>query len=129
MRAPTYDEVQLLKLVAGEPCGVINQEDERLAPFCSDASTLTAPDVFNSCIDLGWLHARHDNSSDHHTAEITVPGKRAITDPRPYELDRPEERKRLFREVTGYLHTCRKCGGDFDGRRYAKDAAETLAKE
>lgn len=126
MRAPTYEEVQLLKLVAGEPSRTIDQEDERLAPFLSDASTLTNPDTFNRCEDMGWLQSRHNTSDDHHIAELTRAGELAINEPRPYELDKPGERERLFREAAGYLHVCRRCGGDFDGRRFALEALQSL---
>lgn len=49
-------------------------------------------------------------------------------DPRPYDLANPEERKRLYREIAGYLYVCRRCGGDFDGRRYALEAVRILAE-
>lgn len=49
--------------------------------------------------------------------------------PRPYDLGTPEERKRLFRETGGYLKVCRRCGGDFDGRRYAREALQQLADQ
>lgn len=49
-----------------------------------------------------------------------------VNDPRPYDLTDPAEMRRLYREIAGYLHVCRRCGGDFDGRRYALDAVEAL---
>lgn len=78
MRSPSDEELKLLRLVAAEPCATINQEDARLAPFCDDRSTLTHPDTFNRCLDLGWLKAWHDNSSDHHTAELTEAGRQCL---------------------------------------------------
>ena len=47
--------------------------------------------------------------------------------PRPYDLSRPEEIARLFREVHGYLQTSLHNGTDLDGRRYALDAMAVLA--
>lgn len=51
--------------------------------------------------------------------------------PRPFNLSDLWERARLFREVAGYLHTCRRehHGTDRDGRSYACEAMETLATE
>jgi len=48
--------------------------------------------------------------------------------PRPYDLANPEERKRLVREVGGYLRTCEQNhhGTDFMGREYAMEALPLL---
>jgi hypothetical protein len=57
--------------------------------------------------------------------------KKMIADnpPRPFNLDDHSERARLFREVAGYLHTCRRehHGTDIEGRRFAIEAMEQLA--
>ena len=44
--------------------------------------------------------------------------------PRPYDLDKPEDRARLLREVGSYLKTSAFYheGTDHDGRRYAGEA-------
>lgn len=46
--------------------------------------------------------------------------------PREYELDKPEELQRLYRELAGYMKNCRDCGGDFEGRRFAREALDKL---
>lgn len=49
--------------------------------------------------------------------------------PRPYNLDDPAELLRLYRECSGYLHTCHhKHGTDWEGRKFAMDALEDLTK-
>ena len=50
--------------------------------------------------------------------------------PRPYDLNDPKERRRLFREAWGYLHTCRRehHGTDLAGREYAIEALRELSK-
>ena len=48
--------------------------------------------------------------------------------PREYEIDKPEELQRLYRELAGYIRTCRNCGGDFAGRRFAMEALDKLRK-
>jgi hypothetical protein len=56
--------------------------------------------------------------------------KKMISDnpPRTYVLSDPKERQRLFREVRGYLHTCRRehHGTDWEGRRFAIEALDAL---
>lgn len=54
---------------------------------------------------------------------------RADLRPRPYNLDDPDEVKRLLRECEGYLHTCRRDhhGTDFEGRQFAMDGLRALA--
>lgn len=49
-------------------------------------------------------------------------------DPRPYDLDKPSEIRRLMWECWGYLHTCRKehHGTDLKGREYAMDALKVM---
>jgi hypothetical protein len=47
--------------------------------------------------------------------------------PRPYDLSKPEEIARLFREVHGYLHVSLHHGTDLEGRQYALDALAVLA--
>jgi hypothetical protein len=51
--------------------------------------------------------------------------------PRPYDLNDPTEVRRLLREVSGYLHACRRehHGTDFSGRMYAIDALDAIAKD
>ena len=46
--------------------------------------------------------------------------------PREYQLDKPEELQRLYRELAGYMKTCRNCGGDFEGRQFAREALDKL---
>jgi len=50
--------------------------------------------------------------------------------PRPYDMRRPEEVKRWFREMRGYLRTSRflEYGTDFDGRRYAMKGFDWLER-
>ena len=50
----------------------------------------------------------------------------AANPPREYNFDRPEELQRLYRELAGYMKTCRNCGGDFEGRQFARDALDRL---
>ena len=52
----------------------------------------------------------------------------AANPPREYNLDKPEELQRLYRELAGYMKTCRNCGGDFEGRQFARDALDKLRK-
>jgi hypothetical protein len=78
MRAPTEEEFKLLRLVAGEQFGTMSQEDNRLDPFCDMDSTLTNPDTFNRCCDLGWLHTVHDQRLDSGSVTITKAGSDAI---------------------------------------------------
>jgi hypothetical protein len=50
--------------------------------------------------------------------------------PRAYELDRPAEVLRLFRETSGYLKTCQgKCGSDTEGRKHAMTALDAAAAD
>ena len=50
--------------------------------------------------------------------------------PRAYELDRPAEVLRLFRETSGYLKTCQgKCGSDIAGRKHAMTALDAAAAD
>lgn len=51
-----------------------------------------------------------------------------MSKPRPYDLTDPEEVARLYREVCGYLHTCRleHHGTDTKGREYAIQAMDTM---
>jgi hypothetical protein len=81
MRAPTTQEKDLLRLFAGEPSGRMDHDDPRLEPFCSDASTLTNPDVFNACHDLGWLKTWRDGHMDSSAAEITEAGRQCLAQP------------------------------------------------
>ncbi len=48
--------------------------------------------------------------------------------PREFLLDDPKERRRLFFECRGFLHTCHfKHGTDWEGRRFAIEALDKLA--
>lgn len=49
-------------------------------------------------------------------------------DPRPYDLTKPAELVRLYRETKGYLKVCldHHHGTDFDGRKYAMEALTSL---
>lgn len=50
--------------------------------------------------------------------------------PRPYDLTNADELVRLYRECRGYLHTCHhKHGTDWEGRQFAMDALDALAKQ
>lgn len=48
--------------------------------------------------------------------------------PRPYDLSLSSERLRLFRELRGYLETCKRHhhGTDFEGRQHALDALVSM---
>lgn len=76
-RKPTESERELLSLVASKG-GLMNHEDESLAPFCSDDSTLTAPDAFNACHDMDWLRSLHDHDRDNSIVQITDKGREAL---------------------------------------------------
>lgn len=62
--------LQLISLAGGK----MAHDDERLTPFCDDASTLTKPNVFNQCHDAGWLVSSHDDRTDSSTAYLTQDG-------------------------------------------------------
>ena len=47
--------------------------------------------------------------------------------PKPYDLSRPEEIARLFREVQEYMRVSLRDGTDFEGRKHALDALAVLA--
>lgn len=75
VRTPTPRQMECLKVVwqlAGR--SVANHECQELAPFCDDASTLTKPDVFNQCHDLGWLISGHNGLSDCSYVKLTEEG-------------------------------------------------------
>lgn len=80
-RVPTDKELELLRLVATAPC--LDHEDERLAPYCDDASTQSRPDTFNACEDMGWIKSWHDTNTSNSTVEITDAGKAAIAAAQP----------------------------------------------
>lgn len=67
-------------------------------------------------------------SNDEKLAEL----KKQIAEnpPRAYDLTNIVDVQRLIRETRGYLHTCRRehHGTDWEGRRFAVEAFETLAK-
>lgn len=79
-RPPAGEELDLLRLVAVD--GRMSHEDERLSPFCDDASTLFAPDIFNRCHDLGWLQSSHDDRDDSSAVHITDAGRQALAEAR-----------------------------------------------
>lgn len=58
--------------------GRIDHDDQSLAPFCDDRSTLTTPDVFNQCHDAGWLQSSHDNRTDTSVAWLTETGREVV---------------------------------------------------
>ena len=76
MRDPTKIEMNLLRLIADH--GPMNHDDERLSHYCDDNSTLTKPDTFNACHDLGWLVSSHDHDASISHVRITPEGKRLI---------------------------------------------------
>ena len=76
-RSPTPRELELLRLIASEG-GRMSHDDERLTPFCDDASTLTEPDIFNACHDLDWLHTLHNTITGDSTVTLTDRGRAAL---------------------------------------------------
>lgn len=54
-----------------------------------------------------------------------------MSEPRPYDISKPEDIERLHRELRGYMRNCLinhgGCGGDRKGRQYAYEALENLA--
>ena len=74
---PTKTELNLLRIVS-ESVGGMSHEDKHLAQYCDDDSTLTNPDVFNRCHDMGWLATTHDNRSDNSTVRITDKGRELV---------------------------------------------------
>lgn len=76
-RKPTPVEIELLRLIASED-GRMSHDDKRLGPYCDETSTLTAPDIFNVCHDLDWLHTVHNCFTDELTASITARGRAAL---------------------------------------------------
>lgn len=69
------DCLQLISLAGGR----MDHDDQRLAPFCDDASTLMSPDVFNQCHDAGWLISRHDDRMDASTVYLTEAGSHILS--------------------------------------------------
>jgi hypothetical protein len=69
----TPERLECLRVVA-KAGGDIDHDDEGLARFCDDKSTLTKPDVFNQCHDAGWLVSRHDDRTDSSVAVLTDEG-------------------------------------------------------
>ena len=59
--------------------GSISHEDPRIAPFCSDLSTLTRPDIFNQCHNAGWLFSSCD-ITESSTARLTEAGRKVLYD-------------------------------------------------
>lgn len=50
--------------------------------------------------------------------------------PRPYDLDKPDEVLRLYRECRGYLRACHgKHGMDWEGRKFAMEALDALVEK
>lgn len=76
MRRPDPNELELLRLVASAPC--LDHGDPRLNKFSDDKSTLSKPDTFNRCEDMGWLKSRHDHDTSSSTVEITQAGRAII---------------------------------------------------
>lgn len=74
----TPERRRCLEVVAAAG-GRMNHDEESLAPFCDDASTLSEPDVFNQCHDAGWLFSRHDDRTDSSYVEITQNGRDALS--------------------------------------------------
>ena len=73
----TPERFACLKVIAAEG-GTMSHEDERLAPFSDDKSTLTTPDVFNQCHDAGWLRSSHNQITETSVARITPEGYEAL---------------------------------------------------
>ena len=76
----TEDRFQCLRAVL-KAGGRVDHDDPRLARFCSDASTLTHPDVFNQCHDAGWLQSWHDDRTDASCVTLTTEGMAVLTRP------------------------------------------------
>lgn len=56
--------------------------------------------------------------------------KMAAIKAKPYNLEDPAEIERLYRECGGYLQLCHhKHGTDWEGRKFAMEALEALAKK
>jgi len=51
-----------------------------------------------------------------------------MSDPKPYDLSKPEEMLRLVHEVYGYLHTSLEDGTDREGRCHALNALRSIEK-
>lgn len=81
-RNPNEAELRLIWLVASRG-GTMDHEDDALAEFCDDASTLTKPDVFNACHDLGWLISSHDDRTDASFVRVTKLGRECIAVDQP----------------------------------------------
>lgn len=73
----TPERLECLRAIAREG-GTANHDDEFLAKFCDDRSTLSKPDVFNQCHDAGWLMSRHDDRTDSSTVHLTDEGRAAL---------------------------------------------------
>jgi hypothetical protein len=73
----TPERLACLKAVAAAS-GRTSHDDETLAPFCDDKSTLTHPDVFNQCHDGGWLTSSHDDRTGTSFVWLTDAGKAAL---------------------------------------------------
>lgn len=75
-RVPIGDEIDLLTLLQVERR--LSGEDKRLDRFSDDASTLSEPDTYNRCEDLGWIKTWHDHDASTSTVEITDDGLAAL---------------------------------------------------
>ena len=82
MRQPSAEELRCLQTVARiaeSIVGGVSHEASELDEFCDDKSTLSVPDIFNRCHDLGWLHSAHDNRNDTSYVWLTESGRTALT--------------------------------------------------
>ena len=74
---------------------------------------------------IGWACSDCAQKETKKAQSASVRGYLA-NQPREYELDKPEELQRLYCELAGYMRTCRNCGGDFEGRQFAREALDKL---
>lgn len=74
----TPERLKCLEVIASEESGRMDHDEEALAPFCDEHSTLSTPDVFNQCHDAGWLRSFHSSLSDTSFVELTLAGRSAL---------------------------------------------------
>lgn len=69
---PTPEQLECVRVVASAEFQRLNQEDEKLAKFCDDK---LRTDVFNQCIEAGWLMAWHNSIDDSGSVAVTDEGR------------------------------------------------------
>lgn len=81
-REPSPEELLCLKTIM-DLGGDVNHDTSELLPFCDDNSTLSNPDIFNRCHDLGWLHSSHDDRNSNSYVRLTEAGRTALSGRKP----------------------------------------------